>query len=108
MFSGWPERLAREDFLQKNNSDGLLQAAVLGSLRAGRAKKRTGFMVGDADSGKRFLLKGSAGVLRTCERRDGGTYQLDDLLGKELVFFNDFEYDASAKRGKQWAVGPGG
>ena len=99
MLSGWPEVLTREDFLEKNNSDGLLQAAVFGSLRAGRAKKRTVSMVGDADSGKSFLLKGLTKVLRTCERLDGGTYQLDDLLGKEFVFLNEFEYDASAKPG---------
>ena len=34
---------------------------------------------------------------------DGGSYQLEDLLGKELVFLNDFEYDDDAKKWMTWA-----
>ena len=83
------------------------QAAVLGTLRAGRAKKRTVCLVGAAYCGKSFLLKSLAKVFRTHSGPDGDTYQLEDLLDKELVFLNDFEYDAGAKEWMlcEWSVG---
>ena len=66
----------------------------------GRAKQRNLCLVGPPDCGKTFLLKGLREVYTTYERPDGGSYQLEDLAadgGKELVFLNDFSYDASAK-----------
>ena len=60
-------------------------------------------MVGDADCGKTFLLKGLRQVYNCYERPDGGTYQLEDLLGKEVVFLNDFEYDVGAKDWMPWS-----
>ena len=34
---------------------------------------------------------------------DGGSYQLEDILDKELVFLNDFEYDEAAKKWMAWS-----
>ena len=36
-------------------------------------------------------------IFYTYEWPDGGTYQLEELLDKELAILNDFEYDAEAK-----------
>jgi hypothetical protein len=91
-----------KDLLRKNGLDGQLQADVLGALRAGRAKKRTVCLLGDANCGKSFLLKGLKEVFHTYERPDGGTHQLEDLLDKELVVLNDFEFDAKAKEWMSW------
>ena len=91
-----------KDLLRRNNLDGQLQADVLGALRAGRLKKRTVCLVGDADCGKSSLVKGLKEIFYTYERPDGGSYQLEDLLDKELVLLNDFEYDASAKDWMPW------
>ena len=91
-----------KDLLRKNGLDGQLQADVLGALRVGRAKQRTICLVGDANCGKSFLFKGLKEIFFTNERPDGGSYQLEDLLGKELVILNDFEYDASAKDWMSW------
>ena len=33
---------------------------------------------------------------------DGGSYQLQDLLDKEIIFTNDFEYDDDAKKLFPW------
>ena len=47
-----------KDLLRKNTLDGPVQRAVLGALRAGRAKKRTVCLVGGTDCGKSFVVKG--------------------------------------------------
>ena len=47
-------------------------------------------LLGGADCGKSFLFKGVRELFRVYERPDGGSYQLEDLLGKEVVFLNDF------------------
>ena len=92
-----------KEILRNNGLDGTFQKAVLGSLRAGRAKKRNLCLLGPADCGKSFLFKGVRGLLRTYERPDSGSYQLEDLLGTEVVFLNDFEYDVAAKEWMPWA-----
>ena len=92
-----------KDLLRRNGLDGILQAEVLGALRSGRVKKRTLCILGGTDCGKTFLFKGLKEVFYTYERPDGGTYQLEDLLGKELVMLNDFEYDAGAKDWMSWS-----
>ena len=74
-----------KDLLKKNGLDGQLQADVLGALRSGRAKQRTVCLVGDADCGKSFLFKGFKEVFYTYERPDSGSYQLEDLLGKDAA-----------------------
>lgn len=93
----------QKEVLQKNGLDGLFQSKVYGALRAGRAKKRNLCLVGDTNCGKTFLLKGLREVYRCYKRPDGGTYQLEDLPGTEVVFLNDFEYDAASKEWMPWS-----
>ncbi len=88
--------------LHANGLDGRFQAEVLAALRTGRAKMRTICLLGAADCGKSFLFKGLRELFKTYERPDGGSYQLEDLVGSELVFLNDFEYDAGAKDWMPW------
>jgi hypothetical protein len=91
-----------KDLLKKNNLDGQFQKEVFAALRTGRAKMRNVCLVGDTDSGKSFMVKGLKEVFYTYERPDGGSYQLEDILDKELVLLNDFEYDAEAKKWMPW------
>jgi len=95
--------LLQKEVLQNNGLDGPFQKAVFEALRAGRAKRRNVCVLGPPDCGKTFLLKGLREVYSCYERPDGGSYQLEDLLGKEVVFLNDFEYDASAKEWMPWS-----
>ena len=60
-------------------------------------------LLGGANAGKSFLLKGLRDIFRCYERPDGGTYQLEDLIGSEVVFLNDFEYDTGAKDWMPWS-----
>ena len=92
-----------KNILQVNGLDGPFQAAVLSTLRAGRAKMRNLCLIGEADCGKSFLLKGLEKIYHTYDRPDGGSYQLEDLLEKEAVFLNDFEYDTAAKDWMPWS-----
>ena len=89
--------------LQKSGIDGPWQKEVFGALRSGRAKMRNLCLLGPPDCAKSFLLRGFEDVFRTYKRPDGGSYQLEDLLGAELVFLNDFEYDAGAKDWMPWS-----
>jgi len=91
-----------KDLLAKNNLDGRFQAEVLGAMRAGRQKMRAICLLGKADCGKSFLLKGLREVFLVYERPDSGSHQLEDLLDKEVVFLNDFEYDTKAKEWMTW------
>jgi hypothetical protein len=52
---------------------------------------------------KSFLFKPLLSIFKTYEMPDGGSYQLEDLLGKEIVFLKDFEYDGDAKKWMTWA-----
>ena len=92
-----------KDLARKNGIDGTLQAAVIASLRTGRAKMRNICLVGGADAGKSFLFRGFKEIFKVYERPDGGSYQLESLLGKEVVFLNDFEYDSAAKDWLSWS-----
>lgn len=92
-----------KEVLRNNGLDGAFQREVFGALRAGRAKQRNVCLLGGADCGKSFLLKGLRGLFRVYERPDSGSYQLEDLLGAEVVFLNDFEYDAKANEWMPWA-----
>lgn len=92
-----------KDLLRRNGLDGCLQKEVFAALRVGRAKMRNVCLIGGPDSGKSFLVKGLKEIFYTYERPDGGSYQLEDLLDKELVLLNDFEYDAEAKKWMPWS-----
>ena len=91
-----------KQLLQRNNLDGEFQKAVLGAMRTGRMKRRNICLIGGADCGKSFLFKGLRELFYTYERPDSGTHQLEDLLDKEVVFLNDFEYDSSSKDWMAW------
>jgi hypothetical protein len=60
-------------------------------------------VVGGLNMAKSFLFKLLLSIFKTYEMPDGGSYQLEDLLGKELVFLKDFEYDGDAKKWMTWA-----
>jgi hypothetical protein len=92
-----------KDVLQKNNIDGAFQREVVSVLTAGRKKMRNLCVVGGPNMAKSFLFKPLLSIFKTYEMPDGGSYQLEDLLGKELVFLNDFEYDDDAKKWMTWA-----
>ena len=91
-----------KEILQKNNLDGVFQKEVMGVMRAGRAKMRNICLVGDTDCAKSFLFKGLRDLFEVYERPEGGSHQLLDLLGAEVVFLNDFEYDADAPKWMPW------
>jgi len=93
----------QKQVLQANGLDGTFQEAVFGTLVAGRAKKRNVCLVGPTDCAKSFLFKGLRELYHVYERPDGGNYQLEDLLGQEVVFLNDFEFDAGAKEWMCWS-----
>lgn len=91
-----------KDILHKNNMDGEFQKEVCDTLEAGRLKERNLCLLGSTNMAKSFLLKPLPLIYRTYTRPDGGSYQLEQLLGKELVFLNDFEYDEDAKKWCNW------
>ncbi len=92
-----------KEILDKNKIDGPFQEAVVGTLKAGRKKMRNLCLVAGTNSAKSYLFKPLTLIFRTYTRPDGGSYQLEDILGKELVFLNDFEYDEDAKKWCPWA-----
>jgi hypothetical protein len=92
-----------KQILRANGLDGPFQAEVLAALRTGRAKMRCICLLGEADCGKSFLFKAVRELFHVYERPDGGNYQLEDLLDRELVFLNDFEYDVGAKDWMPWS-----
>ena len=92
-----------KEILKANGLDGEFQEEVLGALRVGRAKMRNICVLGPANCGKSFLFRGLLELFTTYQRPDGGSYQLEDLLGAEVVFLNDFEYDTGAKDWMPWS-----
>jgi hypothetical protein len=72
-----------------------IQAAVLEALTLGRAKGRNIFIVGDTSRAKSFTLKPLTLIYKAFSPPDSGSHQLADLLGSELVWLNDFEYNPS-------------
>ena len=88
--------------LANNNLEGKFQKEVVATLVAGRKKMRNLCLVGGPNTAKSFLFKPLSLIFKTYSRPDGGSYQLEELLGKELVFLNDFEYDEDAKKWCPW------
>jgi len=85
-------QLARET-LQRNGILGSFQKALYESLDRGREKKTNLFLLGPTDAAKSFLLKPLTLLFRCYTQPDGGTHQLETLLGQELVYLNDFTWD---------------
>jgi len=70
-----------------------LQSAILDALEQGRAKQRNIIIVGDTNRAKSFCLKPLALVFRSWAPPDGGSHQLADLSGSEVIWLNEFEFD---------------
>jgi hypothetical protein len=92
-----------KDILEKNKMDGAFQKDVCDTLEVGRLKERNLCLLGSTNMCKSFLMKPLTLIYRTYERPDGGSHQLEELLDKELVFLNDFEYDEDAKKWCNWS-----
>ena len=91
-----------KDVLAKNGVDGEFQRQVVAALRIGREKGTNLCVVGGTNMAKSYVFKPLFIIFKTYTRPDGGSYQLEDLLGKEMVFLNDFEYDDSARKWMPW------
>lgn len=91
-----------KDVLAKNGLDGVFQKAVVETLVFGRQKMRNLCVLGASNQGKSFLLKPLLLIFKAYTRPEGGTYQLEDIIGAELVFLNDFEFDESTKKWMPW------
>ena len=85
-------RLAR-DTLQRNFLDGPFQKHIADALAYGRAKKRNVFLLGPTNAGKSFLIKPLTLLFRTYSIPDSGSYQLEMILDKEVIYLNDFTWD---------------
>ena len=81
------------DTLGKNNCRGLFCAAMYKALLEGRKKGNNVFLLGPTNAGKSFLVKPLSLIYNVYTIPDGGSYQLESILDKELVFLNDFEWD---------------
>ena len=88
--------------LARNDLEGTFERAVYRALAEGRKKMNSVFLLGPSNCGKSFLVKPLKEIYRVYEQPDGGTYQLEAMLGKEVVFLNDFEWD-HAEKWCRWA-----
>ena len=87
-----------KDVLLKNGLDSTFQKEVIDTLMVGRKKMRNLCILGSTNMAKSFLFKPLALIFRHYKRPDSGSYQLEDILGKEIVWLEDFEYDEDAKK----------
>ena len=94
--------LLMKEVLDKNCIDGNFQQEVIATLQSGRKKMRNLCLVGPMNTAKSYLFKGLTLIFKTYSRPDGGSYQMEEMLGKELIFLNDFEYDDDAKKWCPW------
>ena len=89
-------RRAADEIMQFNGYVGQeLQSAVLEALELGRSKKRNIVIVGATNRAKSFCLKPLQLVYETFKPPDGGSHQLEDLKGCEILWLNEFEHDPS-------------
>ena len=72
-----------------------LQTAILDALERGRAKQRNIVIVGETNRAKSFCLKPLALVFHAFAPPDSGSHQLADLRGSEVIWLNEFEFDAA-------------
>ena len=85
-------RLAR-DILCRNNLDGRFQKSIFEALERGREKKQNLFLLGETNAAKSFLIKPLLSIFHCYTVPDTGSYQLETILDKELVYLNDFTWD---------------
>ena len=88
--------------LAKNGLEGKFQQQVVSTLKAGRKKMRNLCLIGGPNTMKSYLYKPLSLIYNTYSRPDCGSYQLEELMGKELIFLNDLEYDEDAKKWCSW------
>ena len=81
------------DTLTRNQALDLFCCAIYKALAEGRKKKNNVFLVGPTNAAKSFLVKPLATIFKCYTIPDGGTHQLEEVLDKEIVFLNDFEWD---------------
>ena len=91
-----------KDVLSKNGVDGEFQKKIVATLSIGREKGTNLCIIGSTNMAKSYVLKPLFLIFKTYTRPDGGSYQLEELLGKEMLFLNDFEFDASAAKWMPW------
>ncbi len=85
-------QLAHET-LDRNGIEGVFQRAVYAALSQGRTKKTNIFLLGPTNAVKSFLIKPLAQIYRVYTIPDGGSYQLEELLDKEMLYLSDFTWD---------------
>ena len=88
--------------LEQNGMRGTFESAMYRAIVEGRKKMNNVFLLGPSNCGKSFLVKPLKELFKVYEQPDSGRYQLESLLGKEVVFLNDFEWDPSEKW-RRWA-----
>ncbi len=79
--------------LQRNGIGGDFEKAIYTALLQGRSKKTNVFLLGPTNAAKSFLVKPLSLLLRCYTVPDGGNYQLEALVDKELLYLNGFSWD---------------
>ena len=72
-----------------------IQRAIFHALHLGRAKQRNLLLVGETNRAKSFLIDPVELVYNCFTPPDTGSHQLADIAGSEVLFLNDFEWDAA-------------
>ena len=67
--------------------------SIADALAYGSAKKHNVFLLGPTNAGKSFLIKPLTLLFRTYSIPDSGSYQLEMILDKEVIYLNDFTWD---------------
>ena len=82
--------------LEKNGVDGAFQKHVCDAMEEGRGKKACLFTQGSSNCGKSFVWYPLYEIFKTYSPPDPAgepRYPLSSLLGAEVVFMNEFEWD---------------
>lgn len=86
-----------QEILHHNGLTGVFEQAVYRALAEGRKKKNNVFIVGESNCGKSFLLNPLKMLFACYQQPDSGSYQLETLLDKQVMFLNDFSWDHNEK-----------
>ena len=85
------------EILNSNHLNGTFQSVMYRILQEGRRKMNNLFIVGPPNCAKSFLLNPLKVLFDTYLQPDGGSYQMEALMGKQVAYLNDFEWDHSEK-----------